>query len=331
MSHVARRTSEIENTTWDVGRGTWNVLAATLIAVLCTSLLNVPFCHAVSRPDRIKGVYVSIWAMYTPQKVKRIVEEGKKVGINTLVCDFKGSSPKYLESYRTIKKENMYSIARICVFEEGIGATVATAEDPVNWNKKIAWAREAQKLGFDEIQYDYIRFEDAGYVTPKKKEIVEKFLKEAKAAVNIPVGIDVFGSVAYQPHRVIGQDLGTLSDIIDAVSPMLYPSHFFKDPYRMSRPYETMLEGCTMANKQINGRPVRLIPFVQGFAMNLSYAKMNLKDYIIAQLKAVDDAKTAGFFVWNAASDYRSTWQAMEEMSKGECRISNNCSANIKL
>ncbi len=293
-------------------------LKRSLVSLLVILVCVIMFGNTVSvqaRPDKIKGVYISIWAMYTPAKVKRIVDEGKKYGINTVVCDFKGAGKNTLESFHYAKKQGMYTIARICVFEEGVGATVKTAEDPENWNKKIAWGREAERLGYDEIQYDYIRFEDAGYADPKKKQIVEKFLKDAKAALSVPMGIDIFGSVAYQPHRVIGQDLGSMSDTIDAVSPMLYPSHFFKDTKRMSEPYETMLEGCTMAKRQINGRPVRLIPYIQGFAMNLSYAKMNLKQYIIAQLKAVDDAGAAGYFVWNAASDYRSTWAALAEMN----------------
>jgi len=138
-------------------------------------------------------------------------------------------------------------------------------------------------------------------------------LREAGATLNIPIGIDVFGSVAYQPHHIIGQDLTRLAPYIDAVSPMLYPSHFYGDRLRMGNPYRTMLEGSTLGKNKIAGYGVRMIPYIQGFAMNLGYANMNLTAYIKEQIRACEDAGTDGFFVWNAANDYTATFAVLKD------------------
>lgn len=269
---------------------------------------------AVERPQKMKGVYLNVWTMNSPGKFQRIAKQTKKHGLNTLVCDFEGSNRTYLRNLKYAKELGLYCIARIVVFEDGVGATFKNVKEPVNWNKKQNWAKEAEKIGFDEIQFDYIRFADRGSGTDKKKDIIEEFLKESKDNLKIPVGIDVFGSVAYQPRHAIGQDLNRLANIIDVVSPMLYPSHFHLDKKRMSQPYETILEGCLMAKKQLWGRPVKLVPFIQGFALRLSYSKMSLKDYIIAQIRAVEEAGADGFFVWNAGNEYKVTWQALKEL-----------------
>ena len=86
----------------------------------------------------------------------------------------------------------------------------------------------------------------------------------------------------------------------------------------MGHPYATMKEGCLMAKRQINGRAVRLIPYIQAFSMNMSYSGLTLKDYIIAQLKAVEDAGADGYFFWNAANDYRTTWAALDDFNEGK-------------
>ncbi|MDR2428392.1 MAG: putative glycoside hydrolase [Candidatus Margulisbacteria bacterium] len=256
------------------------------------------------RPEKICGVYVSIWTMNYPERCRPLLKNVKDSGLNTVVCDFDGANTAYLKNLDYARELGLYLIARIVVFEEGLGATYQTAEDPQNWQKKLALSQEATELGFDEIQYDYIRFSDRGAPDPRKKDIIEKFLREARVSVNIPLGVDVFGSVAYQPHHIIGQDLRRLSSHIDAVSPMLYPSHFYGDRLRLSNPYRTLLEGSTLGKNKLEGRPVRLIPYIQGFAMNLGYANMTLSNYIREQIRACEDAGTDGFFIWHAGNEY---------------------------
>ncbi|MDR1453359.1 MAG: putative glycoside hydrolase [Candidatus Margulisbacteria bacterium] len=262
------------------------------------------FSLACAKPEKICGVYVSVWTMNYPERCQPLLKNVKESGLNTVVCDFDGANAVYLKNLDYAKELGLYLIARIVVFEEGLGATYQTAEDPQNWQRKLALSREAAGLGFDEIQYDYIRFSDRGAPDPRKKDIIEKFLRDARVSANIPLGVDVFGSVAYQPHHIIGQDLRRLSPYIDAASPMLYPSHFYGDRLRLSNPYRTLLEGSTLGKNKLEGRPVRLIPYIQGFAMNLGYASMNLSNYIREQIRACEDAGTDGFFIWHAGNEY---------------------------
>ncbi|GBR72830.1 hypothetical protein NO1_0291 [Candidatus Termititenax aidoneus] len=242
--------------------------------------------------------------MNYPERCRPLLKNVLDSGLNAVVCDFNGANPTYLKNLDYAKELGLYLIARIVVFEEGLGATYQTAEDPQNWQKKLALSREAETLGFDEIQYDYIRFSDRGSSDPRKKDIIEKFLQDARATVNIPLGVDVFGSVAYQPHHIIGQDLRRMSPYIDAASPMLYPSHFYGDRLRMGNPYRTLLEGSTLGKNKLKGRTARLIPYIQGFAMNLGYANMTLSAYIREQIRACEDAGTDGFFIWHAGNEY---------------------------
>lgn len=269
--------------------------------------------NAVARPDKLIGIYISWWTMNYSDRLAKLIKEGRDHQINTFVCDFRADGKAYRKNLNQIKKNGYYAIARIVVFEEGKGADYRSAEDSGNWNEKLALIKKAGEIGFNEIQLDYIRFADSGWADPRKKEVVEKFLQEARRAVEIPIGVDVFGSVAYQPHLLIGQDLARMADYIDVVSPMLYPSHFMYDSKRMGHPYETMLEGSLMAKKKMVDKPVKVIPYIQGFAMNMKYSGLSLKDYIKAQMRAVEDAQTDGFFVWEAANNYAQTWAAIRE------------------
>jgi len=279
------------------------------ILLLITFFFIVTIVPA-AKPFKLYGIYLNSWVMNSSKNFQQLLLQSKKYGINTFVCDYLGEKNSiYLNNLQLAKKNGIYCIARIVVFQDG--ATAETIKDKTNWSQKLQLAQKAEKIGYDEIQFDYIRFADVGKPNSQKKYIIGDFIKEAGNKIHIPIQADVFGSVAYHPHNIIGQDLGYFSNLLSAACPMLYPSHFFLDKMRMSRPYFTMREGCTLAKKQIGSRPMRLIPYIQGFDLNLHYSKMELSDYIVAQIRAAEDAKTNGFFVWHAGSDYRATWQAL--------------------
>lgn len=287
-------------------------LSLRYIVIFFVLLAGVASAAERAAPEKIYGIYLNSYVMRTPKVFSEIIANAKKHRINTLVCDYEGQqSGNYLQNFNLAKEEKFYLVARIVVFQDG--ATTTNIRDEKNWLKKQGYAKQAEKLGFNEIQFDYIRFVDAGRPDKNKRVIIGDFLKEAVVHLNIPVQIDVFGSVAYHPHDVIGQDLNYFADIIDAVCPMLYPSHFFLDKMRMSKPYFTMHEGITLAKKQIGYRPVKLIPYIQSFALNVSYSGLTVPEYVAEQIKAVKDAKADGFFVWNANSDYRDTWAALKK------------------
>ena len=100
-------------------------------------------------------------------------------------------------------------------------------------------AKEAAEKGFDEIQFDYVRFPsgtgnqvDYGSDVPSKADIICEFLemanKELKEEMGVMVAADVFGIICIDQNtrNTIGQDLERVVQIIDYICPMVYPSHY---------------------------------------------------------------------------------------------------------
>jgi len=213
-------------------------------------------------PAKLYGVYVSRWTMMLPSRLHHVVDKSVEHHLNAIVLDYNGETNKtYLENLKYARDQKLYLIARVEVFPDA-GADFTIIRDQENWQRRLRYAKMAETLGFNEVQLDYVRFQDAGGASLEKKQWIEKFLSEAKATLNIPLQADVFGATAYHPHLIIGQDIAGMGNYVQTFCPMLYPSHFNLDKKRMSQPYETMLEGCTLAQKQFNGRPLRLIPYL---------------------------------------------------------------------
>ena len=110
--------------------------------------------------------------------------------------------------------------------------------DPFNtevWDYNISIALEAARLGFDEIQFDYVRFPDSPGLkfskpTDMKSRLaaISGFLAEARRRLtpyNVFLAADIFGYVTWNLDDThIGQRLEELAPIVDYISPMLYPS-----------------------------------------------------------------------------------------------------------
>ena len=105
------------------------------------------------------------------------------------------------------------------------------------WQHNLDVAEEAARLGFDEIQFDYVRFPDASgvhFALPNTRgnrtAAIVGFLKAARARLapyNVFVSADIFGYVCWNlDDTAIGQEIGTLGTALDYISPMLYPSGF---------------------------------------------------------------------------------------------------------
>jgi hypothetical protein len=177
-------------------------------------------------------------------------------------------------------------------------------------------AAELQAKGVNEIQFDYVRFPSDGEVYKVKyrfkKDIKSKnillysFFKKAKENLRIPVSADFYGyNCWYRMNEYIGQDLFLISNYLDAIYPMYYPSHFSKGFYRKGQTqYETNFyiyyHGTRRAfdNTQ-NTTAVR--PWIQAFKMDVD---MDYKDYIKAQLYGISNAGIDSYIFWNAGSEY---------------------------
>lgn len=187
------------------------------------------------------------------------------------------------------------------------------------WQYDLDIAEEAAKLGFDEIQFDYIRFPDArglqfsGPSTEETRvEAITGFLMEARkrlAPYNTFVAADIFGYVCWNLNDTdIGQKIDRLGDVLDYISPMLYPSGYrfgipgYLDPVKA--PYEIVHRSLERAKQRsgLDGRRFR--PWLQVFKDYAFDRRHFGGDEIDAQINAANAASTNGWMLWNPRNRY---------------------------
>ena len=199
-----------------------------------------------------------------------------------------------------------------------------TAYNRTVWQYKVDLAVEAVKLmGFQEIQFDYVRFPDrtgslekAGKIDFRntygetKAQAIQRFLMYAADMIRengAYVSADVFGESAYTYVTAYGQYWPAISGVVDAVSGMPYPDHFAASgnwrPWE--HPYETLNKWGknVMARQAETANPAAVRTWIQAYnAIREPYNTYG-PDEISAQIRGLRDAGcTGGFITWNAAS-----------------------------
>lgn len=180
----------------------------------------------------------------------------------------------------------------------------------------IEIARETAKLGFDEIQFDYIRFPTDGLTgrclfryrekdDTFKSEIMGDFLQQARREAGVPVSIDIYGFNAwYGFGNLIGQDIQFLSRFVDAVYPMVYPSHFGPSFYArysgLERPYMIVRDSTIRSIYLSRGRTV-IRPWIQDWNYNSPGWG---PDYILKQVQGIRDGGGESYSFWNPGGDH---------------------------
>jgi hypothetical protein len=188
------------------------------------------------------------------------------------------------------------------------------------WQYNIALCQELIDLGFDEIQFDYIRFPSDGDLSvvnyPVKDEnlsrtrCIGKFLERAYAELKprgVVISVDLFGLVAWKSEDFgIGQKIEAIAPHVDVVCPMFYPSHFPSGFLGKQRPAEFPLEIMELSMKRIKKRTdKRIRPWLQGFWYT--------PDEINAQIDGLMLADNGSWSVWNPAGNYTTTYEAIGE------------------
>jgi hypothetical protein len=244
---------------------------------------------------------------------------------------------------KDLKEKGIYTIARIVVFKDNLlgiarpDLTIKTADGNI-WSdrenliwvdpsKKEVWdyvtsiAVEAAQNGFDEIQFDYVRFPDRkglAFSIPNTEDnrvsAISGFLSEARKQLlpyNVFLSADIFGYVCWNLNDTfIGQKLKDLSPIVDYMSPMLYPSGFqFGIPgYRVpvAHPYEIVYLSLKKMQERTNLPSNRFRPWLQAFR---DYAfdrrHFNAKE-IREQIDAAEKFGSHGWMLWNPRNVYSS-------------------------
>jgi hypothetical protein len=231
----------------------------------------------------------------------------------------------------------VYLIGRIVCFEDptltqgapgyairttsgGVWTTVAglgwaNPYDKRVWDYNVQLGIAAAKAGFDEIQFDYVRFPTDGdlsaAVFPRKTKesktaVITSFAKyagERLKPLGVRVSADVFGLSATR-NMGIGQRPKQLGQYLDTIYPMVYPSHFGPGEYNLpdpnAQPGRTVGLALRDFDRQLTGLDTRLVPWLQDFTLGRTYRLADVQD----QIEAARDAGAEGYLLWNAAGLY---------------------------
>lgn len=188
------------------------------------------------------------------------------------------------------------------------------------WDYIASVAKELTDRGFDEIQFDYIRFPtdgvnlgDARYrwqdTGMDMDSAIISFLRHARSLLPVPISVDIYGANGwYRTGARTGQEVELLAPYVDVICPMYYPSHFEQDflaqAPAIERPYRIYFQG-TGRTTRIARNQVIVRPYVQAFYLNVSYDRTFYNpDYVLREAKGVRDAGRGGMTYWNNSGRY---------------------------
>jgi len=183
------------------------------------------------------------------------------------------------------------------------------------WRYNVDLAVAAAKAGFDEIQFDYVRFPSDGDLSlirypgvhpQAMKWTIPAFVQYAAKRLHplgVRVSVDVFGLSATRDLG-IGQLPRRVSRYVDAVYPMVYPSHYGPGEYNLPDPNDAPGQTVTYSlldfQTALEGRKTRLTPWLQDFSLGRTYTL----DDVRAQVAAARAQRTHGYLLWNAEGVY---------------------------
>ncbi|HTN83803.1 MAG TPA: putative glycoside hydrolase [Sorangium sp.] len=265
-----------------------------------------------------------------------------------------GSVPQLAALLDTLDKHGILTIARIVVFKDSVaarhnpdhvirrpdgqpwrdkhGLTWVDPYDRMIWEYNIRVAEELSRLGFREIQFDYIRFPEPYKSLPpqvfrdannvSKPEALANFFREACPRIHragARCTADIFGLVTTVPGALeVGQQWEKLSPVTDVLLPMVYPSHYPPGSFGVDRPnadpYTIVKSAISRAHERdlaldLTG-PGRVRPWLQAFTLGKpAYGAHEIEE----QKRAVYDSGYDGWVLWHPGSLYESFVPGLEK------------------
>ena len=257
---------------------------------------------------------------------------------------------------KTLEEKQIYPIARVVVFKDtelaemkpewsfvegdsvwknGRGEAFVNPFLQEVWDHNVQIAIEAAKMGFKEIQFDYVRFPEGfekrdstlkynmvDYETSELDNVKRRvqavtdfvaYAKEKLEPYGAQVSVDIFGYSATLPEAPgIGQNFSKISANVDVISSMIYPSHWTSyfgiakpdlEPYRLVQEY-AKVENAKLG--ELENPPVSR-PWLQDFTASYLGAgnyQTYGKEEVEAQIKALNEAGIKEFLLWNAGNKY---------------------------
>jgi hypothetical protein len=251
-----------------------------------------------------------------------------------------GAAKRYYDPKRATKllhRQGIWVIGRVVCFEDPIlserrpdlailttgggvwrndaGLGWTNPYDKRVWDYNLEIAKAAVRAGFDEIQFDYVRFPSDGEIESavfrgRRREAmsatIARFVHYATNRIR-PMGarvsVDVFGLSATR-NLGIGQSPRRLARIVDAIYPMVYPSHYGSGEHGLSDP--SAVPGRTVGRslrdfrRQMRGGRAKLIPWLEDFTLGGTTTVEKVQQ----QIRAARRWNTSGFLLWNPSGVY---------------------------
>lgn len=331
-------------------------------------------------PDKVKGIYLTMWTASMKPRMEELLKLIDETEINSVVIDVKGSQGELIynqwsgigDLIKQLHEKNIYAIARVVAFQDS-GYAKEHPEfalktqggalwrdrrgfawlDPASrgsWDHLVDVSKKSIDLGFDEIQFDYIRFPTDGNLSaivypswdgqkPRSEAMNEFFVYSNKKIKEYnpltKTSIDIFGYTFLRSDDLgIGQLLPDAVENFDYISPMVYPSHYSNGNFGFDNPadypyeviYKTIIEGLDSLARQKLGEAAdenavneylasvkpKIRPWIQVFDMGARYDGVKIK----AQIKAVYDAGLTGWLMWDPNNRYKDVREAVETMAQ---------------
>ncbi len=186
------------------------------------------------------------------------------------------------------------------------------------WEYNLAIAKEAVQFGFDEINFDYVRFPSDGNMSEvvytvgdrKKYEVMAdfyEFLSHRLSLEPVWLSLDLFGFVmekSGEDDMNIGQRLMDTVDNADYVCPMMYPSHYPAGHLGLANPAnypaQVFENGFQKGMPKVAGRRAKIRPWIQAFNLGAVYDAEKIR----AQIEVTEKYSDAGWLLWNASNRY---------------------------
>ncbi|WP_051318353.1 putative glycoside hydrolase [Cohnella thermotolerans] len=317
----------------------------------------------------VRGIYVSSHAALSP-KMNKLIRLVHTTELNAMVIDVNSGvslidmPPRKLAASRSasaaelrrlikrLKRQHIYLIARVVTFKNAQlaesnpawamkrsdGSIWRDAKgtawiDPYRreaWEYPIALAVEAARIGFDEVQFDYVRFpenplkvqQEVRFRNPerlRRDEVIRQFLHTAALRVHragAVVSVDVFGLVgSSRTDMGIGQTWKAIASEVDVISPMVYPSHYSPGIWGIRQPdlmpgavVSHALKDAMRRNRTLRsaGRPAAQVrPWLQSFTASWvhphrRYGPAEIRE----QVQAASRLGIQSYLLWNSSAQY---------------------------
>jgi hypothetical protein len=316
------------------------IMAVYLTSWSASNLSKIDYVIDLSKKTEINAVVIDVkdWSGKIPYdtNISSVHDYGAE---RVIIKDMKGLVQK-------LHDNGLYVIARITVFQDPVLAlnrsnlAVKTLDGNIwydynglawinpskkdGWDYNIAIAKDALSNGFDEINFDYIRFPSDGDLNnmdvdfSSEREVIKSFYQYLRSELKgARISADLFGLTTVNSDGLgIGQVIQDAYQYFDYVCPMVYPSHYasgfigFDNP--ADHPFEVVAYSMAKAKIKLEGYNSKIRPWLQDFNLGAIYDT----EKVYLQIKAVKEILTDkyyGYMLWNPEN-----WYNEEAIIKGE-------------